>query len=283
MEQRIDEAEATRLSAAAPAGAERVPGRRVRAVRGPDRERFLQGLVTNDVRRLAEGPLYAALLTPQGKYLADFFLVAVPEAILIDVAAPLADDLARRLAMYRLRAAVEITPLDLPVWRGLGPVPEGAWADPRHPLLGWRAISEAPPAGLAELAPGEIDWDALRVALIVPESGIELIPNESYILEAGFERLNGVDFRKGCYVGQEVTARMKHKASLRKGLVRVRLEGEPPPPGTPVTREGREVGRLFTAAGGRALAHLRFDRIGEGMRAGAAALHLDGAAEGAGG
>ena len=128
--------------------------------------------------------------------------------------------------MYRLRAPVTIEPAGLEVAVGLGPVPAGAVADPRDPALGWRAFvpdAAAFVAGMCELAPAALT--ALRVALGVPETGVELIPDDSYILEMGFERLNGVDFRKGCYVGQEVTARMKHKTELRKGLARVEVEG----------------------------------------------------------
>ncbi|PRX35119.1 hypothetical protein SAMN05216257_102406 [Meinhardsimonia xiamenensis] len=242
--------------------------RQVIAVSGKDRERFLQGLVTNDVARLAHGPVYAALLTPQGKYLADFFLVPDGERILIDVAAALAPDLARRLTMYRLRSDVSITPTDLSVARGLENAPEGALADPRHPALGWRWIGPADEARRLDRSAG-VDWDALRVEHLIPETGAELIPGESYILEMGFERLGGVDFRKGCYVGQEVTARMKHKTELRKGLTRVTLEGAAEP-GTPITREGRELGRLHTVSGDRALAYLRFDRAGDDMQAGTA-------------
>jgi folate-binding protein YgfZ len=240
--------------------------RRILAVTGEDRVGFLQGLVTNDVRRAAAGELvYAALLSPQGKYLADFFLLERGEAILIDVAAALAEGLARRLSMYRLRAKVAIAPADLPVSRGLGTPPEGALADPRHPALGWRRYGP-PPGG-----PPAIDWAAIRVAHGIPESGIELVPEETYILEAGFERLAGVDFRKGCYVGQEVTARMKHRAGLRRSLVTVRVEGAAPP-GTEVMSDGRPAGRLFTQAGGLGLAHLRLDRVEGVLTAGPARL-----------
>ncbi|WP_156114489.1 YgfZ/GcvT domain-containing protein, partial [Paracoccus sanguinis] len=229
--------------------------RTILRVTGPDREHFLQGLVTNDVRR---APVWAALLTPQGKYLADFFVVPDGESLLIDVDARLADDLLRRLSMYKLRSQVEIATTPLTVTRGTGPAPEGAIADPRHPALGWRLYADAPAGEDAT------DWDALRVAHLVPESLAELVPNESYPLEAGFERLHGVDFRKGCYVGQEVTARMKHKTELRKGLTRVRIEGEAAP-GTPIlTEDGREAGTLGTVAGTHALAHLRFDRAPAG-------------------
>ncbi|WP_304617989.1 CAF17-like 4Fe-4S cluster assembly/insertion protein YgfZ [Paracoccus sp. (in: a-proteobacteria)] len=237
--------------------------RQIIRVTGEDRETFLQGLVTNDVRR---APCWAAILTPQGKYLADFLIVPAPEALLIDVDARLADDLMRRLSMYRLRSRVALDAVDMPVARGTGAAPENAIPDPRHPALGWRLYGEAGEDGS--------DWDAIRVEHLIPESLAELIPNETYILEAGFERLNGVDFRKGCYVGQEVTARMKHKTELRKGLARLRISGEAAP-GTPITHAGREVGTLHTQSGGRALAHVRFDRVAPGMEAAGARLDPD--------
>ena len=225
--------------------------RRIIRVGGADRVDFLQGLVTNDVTR---APVWAALLTAQGKYLADFLIVPQGDALLLDVDARLADDLLRRLSMYKLRAAVELAPTDLKVTRGTGTAPDGAIPDPRHPALGWRLY------GATEGDDGT-DWDAIRVAHAIPESLVELIPNETFILEAGFERLHGVDFRKGCYVGQEVTARMKHKTELRKGLVTVAIDGEAPV-GTPILMaDGREAGTLFTQSGGRAIAHLRFDRM----------------------
>lgn len=232
---------------------------------GADRLAFLQGLVTNDLKNLDTGLVYAALLSPQGKYLADFFLAAEPEAILLDVKSGLAEALLRRLSLYRLRADVAITPTTLHVQRGLGPMPPGAFADPRHPALGWRLYS-------AEKDPQQpIDWDAIRVAHAIPETGIELIADETYILEAGFERLHGVDFRKGCYVGQEVTARMKHKADLRKGLARVAVTG-PAVPGTTILAAGKAAGTLFTRSGDHALAYLRFDRAEGEMTAGEATL-----------
>ena len=237
--------------------------RKVLRVTGDDRVEFLQGLVTNDVSR---APVWAALLTAQGKYLADFFVVPDGDALLVDVDARLADDLVRRLTMYKLRSKVGIEVTDMTVARGTGPAPDGAIADPRHPALGWRLYGGAGEDGT--------DFDAIRVDHIIPETLVELIPNETFILEAGFERLHGVDFRKGCYVGQEVTARMKHKTDLRKGLARLRIEGEAPV-GTTITAEGKEVGTLFTQSGGRALAHVRFDRIGPDMQAGQARLSAD--------
>ena len=241
--------------------------RKVFALTGADVLPFLQGLVTNDLVPLSKGPglVWAALLTPQGKYLADFFVVNTGERLLLDIKDSLAAATVQRLSMYKLRSDVQITPTDLSVTRGLDTAPFGALPDPRHPALGWRAY------GAPGTAP-QIDWDAIRVAHTIPESGVELIANDSYILEHGFERLNGVNFRKGCYVGQEVTARMKHKTELKKGLVTVTVQGEASP-GTPIEQDGKPAGTLFTRAGDRALAWVRFDRT-EDLTAGAAKIIL---------
>lgn len=243
--------------------------RRIFRISGSDRLDFLQGLVTNDIRKLDQGLVYTALLTPQGKYIADFFLAPEGDAILLDVAEPLADDLAKRLKMYKLRADVTIEDTDLNLQRGTGPAPapEGALPDPRHEALGWRAYTSAPASD------DGTDWDAIRVAHCIPESGIELTP-DSFILEAGFDRLNGVDFRKGCFVGQEVTARMRHKTDLRKGLARVRIEGSAPV-GTSITADDKPAGTLFTQADGGGIAYLRFNRAKGEMQAGDATLRLD--------
>ncbi len=241
--------------------------RRVYTVTGADRLTFLQGMVSNDVLPLGrgDGMVWAALLTPQGKYLADFLLVAQGDRLLLDIKDSIADSTIRRLSMYRLRADVQFAASSLTVSRGLGAPPPGALADPRHPALGWRGY------GAAGGAP-EIDWDAIRVAHCIPETGIELIPDDSYLLESGFERLHGVDFRKGCYVGQEVTARMKHKTELKKGLITVNIEGEAPA-GTPILQGEKPAGTLFTQSGNRAIAYLRFDRS-ENLTAGSAKISL---------
>ncbi len=241
-------------------------GRKVFRIAGADREEFLQNLVTNDVARLKDGLVWAALLTPQGKYLADFFLVSDGDAILLDVSERLAKGLVQRLQMYKLRAEVTIGETDIIVARGLGNAPEGAFPDPRDPALGWRAYD-----GREDEA---ADWEAIRVAAGVPESGIELLPNDTYPLEACFERLNGVDFKKGCYVGQEVTARMKHKAKLRKGLKRVHVVGEAPIGTKVLNGRGQVAGALHSQNGGLGLAYLRLDRVDDGMRAGDAAVRL---------
>lgn len=248
--------------------------RAVLRISGPDAREFLQGLVTNDVRRLDEGPVYAALLSPQGKYLFDFFLVAEGPDVLLDVKADRAAALAQRLGMYRLRAKVTVAAEpDVVVVVGTGTPPSDGFADPRDPALGWRALVD-PADAPAEAGPADAALAALRVERAVPETGIELAADDSYILEYGFERLHGVDFRKGCYVGQEVTARMKHKTELRKGLARVRIEGEAPPPGTEIMADGRTAGTLHTVAEGEGLAYLRFDRADGPLVAGTARLTL---------
>ena len=231
----------------------RHPEARVLKVSGADAETFLQGLITNDVAGAQEGMVYAALLSPQGKYLFDFFVFPLDGGFGLDVPARAAA-LLKKLAIYRLRADVVIEETDLETWQVWDS--ELGFPDPRHPALGRRYHGP----GLPELATNREDWDRLRVAHGIPESGIELLPDETFILEAGFERLGGVDFRKGCYVGQEVTARMHHKTELRKGLSRVSVSGGAEP-GTPIqTEDGKSAGTLFTLVEGEGLAHLRFDR-----------------------
>jgi tRNA-modifying protein YgfZ len=232
--------------------------RSIHQITGSDARDFLQGLITNDLARLGGGLVYTAMLTPQGKYLADFFVFEREGVIHIDVAEELAPNLIQRLNMYKLRADVQIAPTGLKLRRGTGPAPEGALADPRHPAMGWRLYGD-------EAGDDGTDWDALRVAHCIPETGIELTP-DTFILEAGFERLNGVDFRKGCYVGQEVTARMKHKTALRKGLATVEVKGTAPV-GSEITGGGKPVGTLYTQSGGRGIAYVRFDRVEGAMEA----------------
>lgn len=236
--------------------------RKILKITGADRRTFLQGLITNNVDKLDHGLVYAALLTPQGKYIADFLLFERDGAIFLDVDTSLAAHLMMRLSMYKLRSDVQIAETDKTVTAGTGPKPDGAFDDPRHTALGWRGYG----VGQSD----STDWDALRVAHVIPQTGIEL-SGESYILECGFERLNGVDFRKGCYVGQEVTARMKHKTELRKGLYQVTISGHAPV-GTAIMANEKEVGTLLTQSGDHAIAYLRLDRAGENMTAGDARI-----------
>jgi folate-binding protein YgfZ len=240
-------------------------GRTVLKISGTDAHKFLQDLVTNNLDK--EGLTYAALLTPQGKYLFDFFLLGIDGCYLLDVKSDCAAALAQRLTMYRLRADVAIEDSGLHVQRAMGAAPDGAHADPRHKALGWRLY------GAHAKEKTDINWDAIRVEHCIPETGIELIPDETYILEAGFERLNGVDFKKGCYVGQEISARMKHKTELRKGFATVEINGFAPV-GTQITSDRKPAGVLYTQAGGKGIAYLRFDRAKGDLRAGDVIVHL---------
>jgi len=261
-----------------------LPDRSVVSVSGPERVNFLQGLVTNDVRQLApDRALYAGLLTAQGKLLYDFFLVEDGTQILIDVAAAQAGDLRKRLTLYKLRAAVEITETPFKVaalWGAdaaarltLDP-PEGAaspiaeahyaFVDPRLAALGARLLyaAVAPLAARGFQSADAADYAAHRLALGIADSA-EISGEICYPLEANFETLHGVDFKKGCYVGQELTARMKHKGGLRKRVLPVTGASPLPASGTPVTADGKELGSLLAAAGPNGLALLRLDRLAE--------------------
>jgi len=241
--------------------------RSILRIMGADSISFLEGLVSNAVAGTKDGAVYAAMLGPQGKYLFDFILTAKEDTILLDIAKDRAAALAQRLNMYRLRADVQIAVTDLEVSQGLGDMPEGAFMDPRSPDIGWRKYGDVPVMNAMDVS----EWTALRIAHVIPQSDLELIPDDTYILEAGFERLNGVDFRKGCYVGQEITARMKHKTELKKGLVQIALTGDTPA-GTPITANGKPAGMLFSNQDGLGLAHLRFDRATGDMQAGDATV-----------
>jgi folate-binding protein YgfZ len=256
--------------------------RGILAVSGPDRRVFLQGLVSNDVEKLAaHRAVYAALLTAQGKYLHDFIMVEVGEAIWLDAEAARLGDLRRRLSRYRLRAKVEIAERpELAVAAMWG---EGALAalglagepgetrsldggvaliDPRLARLGARAIVDrARLAGLgSELAHVDFAaWDRHRLALGVPDGSRDLVPDKSILLEAGFDELNGVDWEKGCYVGQELTARTKYRGLIKKRLFPVHIDGPAPMPGTMVTAEGRDAGEMRSARDGLGLALLRLE------------------------
>ena len=240
-----------------------MPERTVISISGDDRINFLQGLVTNDVAKAADSIIYTALLTQQGKFMVDFFVIGQSDRLLLDVATSHAQMLGQRLMMYRLRAKVEIAQTDLMVSRGTGPMPDGAIADPRHPALGWRAYGETDISD-------STNWNAVNVAYLVPTTGIELT-EDTYILEAGFEALHGVDFKKGCFVGQEIVARMKHKTVLKKGLARVKINGTAQT-GDAITADGKPVGTLHTISGDEALAYLRFDRAEGVMQAGDATI-----------
>lgn len=238
--------------------------RRLLRLSGTDAVDFLQGLVTNDVTKTDQGLVYAALLTPQGKYIADFFIADDGDGLLLDTDAAQTDALAKRLTLYKLRADVSITQDPRSVSTGTENAPTGALADPRHRALGWRLYS-------AEDRSDCTDWTDLHVTHVIPTSQAELTP-DSFILEMGFERLNGIDFKKGCYVGQEINARMKHKTQLRKGLAQVTIQGSAPSGTDILTQSGKPAGTLYRQSNGKALAYLRFDRASGPMTAGGAQI-----------
>ncbi len=249
-------------------------------VSGEDASGFLQGLLTNDVAGL--GPhqaRYAALLSPQGKILFDFLVVRAPVAddeFLLDCPAAHAAGLAKRLALYKLRAKVVIVDESadhgiIAYWHG---EPENApggvfYADPRAGALGHRAIlPRAKAVAIGEASVGE--YEALRISLGVPKGGVDFAYGEAFPHDAGLDLLHGVDFQKGCYVGQEVVSRMKHRGEARKRIVRVRLSGPAPAPGAAVTDGALPVGVLGSSSGRHALALVRLDRVEEAKAAGRA-------------
>jgi folate-binding protein YgfZ len=247
------------------------------AVKGPDARSFLQGLISNDMEDCAPGKgIYAALLTPQGKILFEFFVTEHEDRFLLDCAAARSAELVKRLTFYRLRAKLDISlASDLKVaavWDGTsqhGLAGVVRFTDPRLPALGARLIGSLTDlqAAAADVPRGDYRTHVLRLG--VPDSG-DLLPDSVFALDAGLEELGGVDFKKGCYVGQEVTARMKHRASARRRFLIADIDGDLPPAGTKLEASGREVGTLATGADSRALALVRLDRVEEARSAGAA-------------
>jgi len=248
-------------------------------VEGPDALTLLQALVTNDLDGLAVGGArFAALLTPQGKIMFDFFVVRTPAAdgacFLLDCPATLTAALVMRLSLYRLRARVEIrdeTSERSVIWaNGLPPKIPGAFVfvDPRDPRLGWRAIAVrgfGPKVSRFEAACNE----AHRIALGVPRGGADFNYSEIFPADANMDLLNGVDFKKGCYVGQEVVSRMHHRGGVRKRFCIARFEGSSPlTVGAPVLAGSAAIGTLGTSADGHALALVRLDRLEDARQSG---------------
>lgn len=264
----------------------RLPGRAVVALAGDEARPFLQGIVTNDVEQVSPArAVYAALLTPQGKFLHDFFIAERDGRLLLDCDRSRVDDLLKRLKMYRLRAKVEIAD-ETESWQVLAlPQPASepgaaeawlggvAFADPRHAGLGRRAIVPAGADPAAEgLTEGDLaELDALRLSLGVPDDR-DLVPEKSLPLECGFDELHGVSFTKGCYVGQEVTARMKHRNLVKKRLFPVTVAGAVET-GTAVKCGDVNAGEIRSVRNGRAIALLRLDLAErEGLSAGGVAV-----------
>jgi folate-binding protein YgfZ len=239
-----------------------LPGRAVIAVEGEDRVGFLQGLVSNDVNGASsDAAVWAALLTPQGKWLADFFIVAEGERLLLDCERAQVDMLLQRLSRFRLRARVTLRQEHAlhvhAAWNGAPSVAALTVADARMPEAGWRLYSSEPLPTTAL----EADWDAHRLSLGLPDGSRDLDTEKSVLLEAGFDELNGVSWSKGCYMGQELTARTKYRGLVKRRLVPVTLAGPLPPAGTPILRNGAEVGTLRSGRGQRALALLRLEAL----------------------
>lgn len=251
-----------------------LPSRAVLAIGGADARKFLQGLITNDIGK-AQGShaIHAGLLSPQGKVLFDFFLVADGDRFLVDVARDKADELAKRLGFYRLRAEVEIgeetSRAVAAAWGGNPNQAGGAivYADPRLPALGYRAVL-AKGGALAELGctpATEEDYHAFRIGQGVPEGGRDYGFGDTFPHEALFDQLNGVDFTKGCFVGQEVVSRMEHRGTARKRIVPVEGEAALPAPGTSIEAEGVPIGSLGSVSGTSGLALVRLDRVEEAL------------------
>ncbi|NKE45006.1 folate-binding protein YgfZ [Roseomonas frigidaquae] len=243
-------------------------GRGVVEVAGPDRVGFLQGLVSNDVAAAGPGrAVWAALLTPQGKWLADFFILAEAERLLLDAEAAQVPLLVQRLSRFRLRAKVTLRDASadftvLAGWGGAVPPPGTLSApDPRLPEAGWRALVAQQVAADAT----EADYDLHRLRLGLPDGSRDLEPEKSVLLEGGFDELGGVSWTKGCYMGQELTARTKYRGLLKRRIIPVRVEGGLPPAGTPVLRDGVEVGVMRSARDGHGLALLRLDAVAPGV------------------
>ncbi|MBV9736026.1 MAG: folate-binding protein YgfZ [Acidisphaera sp.] len=244
-----------------------LPQRGVVEISGEDRVGFLQGLVSNDVALAAPGrAVWAALLTPQGKYLADFFILAEGGRLLLDCERAQADDLARRLGRFRLRAKVALRDASADffvhaAWGGPFAGAAIAAPDPRLPEAGLRLLAAAPLAANS----GEDAWDMHRLGLGLPDGSRDLEAEKTVLLEAGFDELNGVSWSKGCYLGQELTARTKYRGLIKRRLVPVSVDGPLPSPGTPVRADGRDVGSMRSGRGRLGMALLRLEALDQAL------------------
>jgi tRNA-modifying protein YgfZ len=251
---------------------------------GDDARDFLHGLLSANILTLAPGAArYGALLSPQGKIIADFIAAAGPAGdgggFFLDVPRALTKPLVDKLNLYKLRSRVMVEDLSeilgvLAAWDGSGTAAFGlTYADPRLPALGLRVM--IPPHRAADAAASlgatlvEADeYDALRIALGVPRGGVDFRYGDAFPHEADMDQLGGVDFTKGCYVGQEVVSRMEHRGIARTRTVPVRYDGAPPPAGAAVTAGERQIGTMGSAAAGHGLALLRLDRVADALSRG---------------
>ena len=266
-----------------------LPDRGVLKVAGDDARSFLHGLVSADILKLGAGEArFCALLSPQGKIIADFIVVEVPAqdggGFFLDVPRAVAKPLLDKLNLYKLRSRLIVGDSSdtlgvFAAWDGDGSPAFGlSYADPRLPALGLRTI--LPPQRAADaaaaLGAGLVDaseYEGHRIALGIPQGGVDFQYGDAFPHEADMDQLGGVDFTKGCYVGQEVVSRMEHRGSARTRTVPVRYDGAVPPPAeTAITAGGRQIGAMGSAAAGRGLALLRLDRMAEAMSRGEALL-----------
>jgi folate-binding protein YgfZ len=261
-----------------------LPDRGVVKISGEDARNFLNGLVTTDVTQLSPGlGRFGALLTPQGKITIDFLITEAPSGhgggLLIDCPRPLAQSLADKLGFYKLRAKVTVENLSdslgvIAAWDGEPAMkPDLAFADPRDTALGWRILAPkdlAPKvAGLigADLADSAA-YEAHRIATGVPRGGLDFMYGDAFPHETNMDRLHGVDFDKGCYVGQEVVSRVEHRASARSRILPISYDEVSPLPGIAMMAGEKQVGTLGTTAKGRGLAMLRLDRVADALESG---------------
>lgn len=261
-----------------------LPDRGVIKVAGEDARHFLNGLVTTDLDRLKPGlGRFGALLTPQGKIIVDFLITEVPAGhgggFLIDCPKALADSLATKLKFYKLRAKVTVDNLSddlgvLAAWDGQPAAqPDLAFVDPRNDGLGYRIlIPDNLKQKLSDLIGAQLvdaaEYEAHRIALGVPRGGLDFMYSDAFPHETNMDRLAGVDFDKGCYVGQEVVSRMQHRGTARTRSVKVLLDGASPEPGTTILAGDKPVGTIGSTAGGKGVALVRIDRVAEALDAG---------------
>jgi len=263
-----------------------LPDRGVVKVSGEDARNFLNGLVTTDLMQLAPGlGRFGALLTPQGKIIVDFLITEAPSGhgggFLIDCPRALAQGLADKLGFYKLRAKVTVENLSdslgvLAAWDGdLAVKPDLSFADPRHTSLGWRIlIPEELKQKVADLIGADLvdsaAYEAHRIASGAPRGGLDFMYGDAFPHETNMDSLHGVDFDKGCYVGQEVVSRMQHRGTARTRTVKVVLDGFAPEPGTAILAGDKPVGTIGSTAGQHGLALIRTDRVTDALDAGLA-------------
>lgn len=235
----------------------RLDSRALIRVSGPDARPFLHNLLTQDVESLAPGDLrFGALLSPPGRLLFDLFLLGLEDGVLLDVAADRRDALLQRLAMYRLRAQVVVEPDDRAVFAAWDEAAEGFRPDPRTPMLGGRRYGDG-----VETNATEDDWQVHRLAVGVPDPATDAPSDKVYPIEADFDLLNGIDFQKGCFVGQETTSRMKRRGAIKTRMLPIAFDGPVPPFGAEILNGQLRAGEVLAGRENAAMALVRLDRM----------------------